>query len=173
MPGSVLVAWATRYGSTEEVSQTVAAILREQGLSVEAQPMLNVENLDGFSAVVLGCALYMSHIHPDARHFLSAHRDELIRLPVALFALGPIHNDAKEWPAARNQLHKELSKFAWFHPVAQEIFGGRWDPAKLGFPFRWLPVVRAIPANDARDWEAIRAWAGKLPTMLQPALASA
>lgn len=162
-----LVTWATRYGSTEEVAQAIAAVLRESGSTVEAQPMRTVQSLDGYGAVVLGCALYMSQIHRDARRFLSMHRRVLREKPVALFVLGPIHADEKEFPTARRQLDRQLAKFPWFSPVVLEIFGGRWDPAKMGFPFNWLPAVKGVPVSDARDWDAIRAWARTLPTVLQ------
>ena len=42
MPASVLVGYATRYGSTQEVAEAVAATLRERGLEVDTQPMQNV-----------------------------------------------------------------------------------------------------------------------------------
>ncbi len=163
----MLVTWATRYGSTEEVARVIVAVLREDGFAVEAQPMRTVQSLDGYGAVVLGCALYMSHLHRDARHFLSMHRQELQEKPAALFVLGPIHVDEKEFPVARMQLNKQLAKYPWFSPVVLEIFGGRWDPAKMGFPFKWLPAVKNIPVSDARDWGAIRLWARTLPGVLQ------
>lgn len=170
MSNTVLVTWATRYGSTAEVADAIAQVLRASGLAVKARPMRSVESIEEFDAVVLGCALYMSRIHRDARRFLSRHRAALSRRPVALFVLGPIHNDEKEWPAARAQLKKQLAKFPWLNLTAQEVFGGRWDPSTMGFPFGWLPAVRAIPVSDARDWDAIRVWAGQLAAALQPAL---
>jgi flavorubredoxin len=39
MPASVLVAYATRHGSTQEVAEADAATLRECGLEVDIQPM--------------------------------------------------------------------------------------------------------------------------------------
>lgn len=58
MSESVLVAYATRYGSTQEVAEAVAATLRERGLEVDIQPMRKVRALAGYSAVVLGAPLY-------------------------------------------------------------------------------------------------------------------
>jgi menaquinone-dependent protoporphyrinogen oxidase len=87
---------------------------------------------------------------------------------VAIFALGPFHDDEKEWQAVRLQLDKELAKFPWLTPVAREIFGGKFDPAKLRFPWSWLPALKQLPASDVRDWTAIRAWASNLAGKLQP-----
>jgi len=172
MSSSVLVAYASRYGSTQEVAEAVAATLRECGLEVKLLPMREVRTVEGYGAVVLGTALYMFHLHKDARRFLSRHRDGLMQRPVAIFAMGPINNVEKEWQGVREQLAKELAQFPWFTPVAHEIFGGVFDPAKLRFPYNLIPALRRLPASDIRDWTAIRDWANNLAVKLQPALSS-
>jgi len=96
MPDTVLVTWATRYGATEEVAQTVAAALRQAGLAVEARPMRDVETVEPYSAVVVGCALYMGRMHREARRFLVVHPSSLSARPVAMFVLGPVHREEKE-----------------------------------------------------------------------------
>lgn len=162
MSAPILVAYATRYGTTQEVAETVVATLREHGLAVDIRLMREVRSLEGYSAVVLGAALYAGHWHKDARHFLSRRHKELAERPVAIFTLGPVHADEKEWQGARTQLDKELAKFPWLTPVAVEIFGGAIVPARMHFPFNY------IPAADVRDWTVIRAWASNLA--VQPAM---
>jgi menaquinone-dependent protoporphyrinogen oxidase len=71
----------------------------------------------------------------------------------------------------RTQLDKELAKYSWLSPVAVEMFGGKYDPAKLRFPDNVIANSPAsplyqMPASDLRDWAAIRAWASNLPTKL-------
>ena len=171
MSTSVLVAYATRYGSTQEVAEAVAATLRERGLAVDIGPMQEVRTLDQYGAVVLGAPLYMFHWHKDALRFLARHREALLPRPVAIFALGPFHADEKEFQEARGQLDKELVKFPWLIPAAIAIFGGKFDPQKLTFPYNLVPALKNMPASDVRDWTAIRAWASDLATQFQPALA--
>ena len=166
----LLVTYATKYGSTEEVAEAVAIAIREAGVDVETRSMRDVLTLDGYDGVVLGAALYMSRLHSDARRFLSTHSAALSSRPVALFAPGPIQNVEKEWDGARLQLTKELAKFPWFAPISTVIFGGKFDPTKLGFPFNLLPPLRKIPASDARDWTAIRTWAKEQAAALQPVM---
>jgi menaquinone-dependent protoporphyrinogen oxidase len=170
MPTSVLVAYATRYGSTQEVAEAVAAALRECGLAVDIQPARQVRTLAGYSAVVLGAPLLMFRWHKDALRFLRRHRQALAERPVAVFALGPTHDphDDKEWQDSGAQLDKELAKFPWLTPVALQMFGGKFDPAKLRFPLNLLAGQE--PVSDLRDWTAIRAWASDLAAKLEPAL---
>jgi len=163
---SVLVGYATQYGSTQEVAEAIAATLREGGLEVDIQPLREVRDLAGYSAVVLGAPLVMYHWHKDALGFLKRHRQALTERPVAIFALGPVHepHDEEEWKSSREQLDKELAKYPWLAPVAQELFGGKFDPTKLRFPLNKLAGKE--PASDARDWIAIRTWAENLKAVL-------
>jgi len=171
MSALILVAYATRYGSTQEVAEAVASTLRERGLAVDIVPMRQVHTLDQYRAVVLGAPLYMFDWHKDALHFLAQHRAALTARPVAIFALGPIHAEEKEFQGAREQLEKELAKFPWLKPAAIAIFGGKFDPQKLTFPHNLVPALKNMPASDVRDWTAIRTWASDLVAQFQPALA--
>jgi menaquinone-dependent protoporphyrinogen oxidase len=171
MAGSILIVYATRYGSTQEVAEAVGARLREQGIVAEVRRAREVRSLDDFSAVVLGAPLYIGSLLREARKFLNRHRPVLSRVPVAVFALGPIHG-GKELDDARTQLNAALAKLPWLKPVATEVFVGRYDPAKLRFPDSLLAALPAsplhgLPAHDGRDWATIRAWADSLPAVLR------
>ena len=89
MSNSILIAYATRYGSTQEVAERIAATLREGGLTVDVHPVKQVRTLDGYRAVVVGAPLYMFNWLKEARDFVSRHRAALATRPVAVFALGP------------------------------------------------------------------------------------
>jgi menaquinone-dependent protoporphyrinogen oxidase len=162
MSKSILVTYATRYGSTEEVADTIARTLREGGLKVDLQSMEEAGTLDNYSAVVLGAAIYNAKWHPEAHRFLSRHQDALSQRPVAIFALGPLSTSSAAMRRSRRQLDKELKKYRWLKPVALEMFAGKIDPSKLGVFARLV-----TPASDHRDWAAIRAWANALPALLQ------
>lgn len=161
MATTVLVAYATKYGSTQEVAEVIATTLREHGLEVEVRPAHEVRSLQGYGAVVLGAALYAGRWHADARHFLKRYRAVLLRLPVAIFALGPLDDSKKQWLDARTQLNQALTKEPWLTPVNIEMFGGVIDPAKLHFPFNHMP------AGDARNWTAIRSFAERVAAAFQ------
>ena len=167
MTASVLVGYATRSGSTSEIAQAIGTTLRSGKIEVDIRPLKEVRSLEGYRSVVLGAPFFMFRWHKDAAGFLTRHRGALAKLPVAVFALGPFHDEEKEWTEVRAQLDKELTKYPWFSPVAREVFGGKFDPATLGFPWSLIPALRKMPASDIRDWEAIRDWAAKLPPLLK------
>lgn len=172
MADSILVAYSTVYGSTQEVAERIAATLRDCGEVVDLQPVRQVRSLDAYRAVVLGAPLYMFHWHKDALGFLARHRKALAHKPIAIFALGPLNNVEKEFVDARAMLDKELAKFHWLSPAVIEIFGGKLEPAKFRFPHNFIPVMRSMPASDIRDWAKIQSWASSLVPRLAANAAS-
>ena len=77
----VLVGYATRYGSTQEVAERIAAALRDCGAAVVCRPLRLVKSLDDYGAVLIGAPLYMFRWHADAMHFLGKHQQALLGRP--------------------------------------------------------------------------------------------
>jgi len=162
---SILLAFASRFGSTQEVAETIASTLNEAGLEVDLQPMQEVKSLDRYDAVLLGAAIYNAKWNAEAHQFVMQHQDDLTQLPVAIFTLGPLSASEAARRNSRRQLDSELAKYPWMKPVALEIFAGKYDPSKPGLNF----FERFLPARDYRNWDAIRAWANELSALLQHA----
>jgi menaquinone-dependent protoporphyrinogen oxidase len=158
--GPVLVAHASRYGSTQEVAEAVAAILRAADLEVEVTRAEDVPDLAPYGAVVLGAALYAGRLQAGARHFLSRHAEALPQMPFAVFAMGPTSSEEKDLEGARTQLGKALARVPDLTPVVIATFGGVVRPEKLHFPFNHMP------AADARDWDAIQAFGREVAAAL-------
>ncbi len=114
----MLVAYATKHGSTREVAEAIATTPQEQGCRVDL-------------CAAADC------------HDLSEYR-----------------MDERSVRGARRQLDNALRRFSDPDPVAVTIFGGVIDPSKLRFPFS------RMKPGDARDWNAIRAWAAELASRL-------
>ncbi len=170
----VLVAFATRSGSTGEVAKAIADSLKEAGLAAEVLPMHAIESLEGRTAVVLGAPLYIGRFPREFHRFVCRHREALSKLRPWCFVLGPTRDLPADFEAARKQAEKQLSRYAWFKPQGMHIFGGRWDPKSLPFPFsliQRLPMhpLDKIPAVDARDWAGIRDWATGIAEQIKPA----
>jgi menaquinone-dependent protoporphyrinogen oxidase len=150
---TLLVAYASKHGSTREVADAVAIRLREHGWNADLQDAADVSSVEGYDGVVLGAALYMGRPHRDARRFLRTHHAALATMPVAVFAMGPLKNEEHDLAGSRAQIDRALGRFDDVTPDVEAVFGGVIDPAALRFPFSHMP------AGDARDWDAIRAFA--------------
>jgi menaquinone-dependent protoporphyrinogen oxidase len=125
--------------------------------------MAEVRTLANYDAVVTGAAIYNAKWSVVAHQFVSQYQEALIQLPVAIFTLGPLSASEAARRNSRRQLDNELTKYPWLKPVAVEIFAGKYDPSKPGMGF----FDRFLPARDIRNWDAIRAWANTLPTLLE------
>jgi menaquinone-dependent protoporphyrinogen oxidase len=156
----VLIAYATKHGSTHEVAEFVAAHLADIGIEAHTLPAHRVRSLDDYCAVVLGAPLYMGRWHADARGFLKRFRTALATRAFAVFALGPVDDKPKQWDGAREQLYRSLAHAPGVTPVTVGLFGGAIVPETLHFPFS------RIPAGDLRDWDEIREWTERLPEAL-------
>ncbi|GGG72056.1 hypothetical protein GCM10011374_41010 [Kocuria dechangensis] len=173
---NVLVAYATRHGSTAGIAERIAEVLRTAGLAAEAHPVDEVRDLTPYDAVVLGGAAYMFHWLKDATAFARRHRAELADRPVWLFSSGPLGTDRVDeeghdvLEAARPKEFDELTGL--LHPRGEQVFFGAFDPEAppIGLGERLvghLPAAKdATPAGDFRDWEAIDAWAAMIATAL-------
>jgi len=173
MPASILIAYATRSGSTAEVAEAIGASLHDAGLGPDVLPMRQVESLEGRTAVILGAPLYVGRFPDEFHKFLARHRDALATLRPWCFVLGPTRNQPADFEAARKQAEKQLGRYRWFHAAELQIFGGKFDLDRLPFPFslaRRLPkfILKEIPSTDMRDWAAIRAWTLKVAGQIKP-----
>ena len=107
---SVLVAYATKYGSTREVAEAIAARLRERGVKIDVRAAGDVDSLDGYDAVVFGGALYFFRLRREGRRFLSRHRKALSGVPVAVFGMGPIEDTEEQYVDARRHLDRASTR---------------------------------------------------------------
>ena len=80
----VLVVYATKYGSTAKVAETIAEELRAAGCEAEARAVGDAGSTAGFDAVVVGGPMVFGW-HKDALKYVKARRDALAAVPVAYF----------------------------------------------------------------------------------------
>jgi menaquinone-dependent protoporphyrinogen oxidase len=149
---NVLVAYASRHGTTREVAEFVAHTLERRGLMVEVEEAARVDTVAQYDAVIVGGGLYMGRWHKDARRLLERHREQLAGIPLAVFGMGPDSLEESKVVESRRQLERSLAATPELEPVAVTVFGGALTPETWRFPFSRLP------AFDARDWDAIEEW---------------
>jgi menaquinone-dependent protoporphyrinogen oxidase len=155
---TVLVAYASKRGSTAEIAETVAATLRREGLGVCLERCDQVRSLENYDAVVLGSAVYMKRWRGDARDFLKKHKKALRQKPFWVFSSGPVGD-----PAADNpdwvEPPKLAEKVADLGGRGHAVFGGCLPTEPHGMMER--AMVEGVPREyrDRRDWGEIRGWA--------------
>jgi menaquinone-dependent protoporphyrinogen oxidase len=191
----VLVAYATRHGSTEKMAETVAEELRSAGCEAEVRSVADAASTAGFDAVVVGGPMIFGW-HKEAVRFVKARRDVLAAVPVAYFITAasltdaggdavdgvPIVNDpwlvkapARPEKLTRRQryalpshyLGDVLKATAPVRPRQAAFFAGALDLTKMNL-FEKLFVMLVIGATpgDGRHWDAVREWARGLPAVL-------
>jgi menaquinone-dependent protoporphyrinogen oxidase len=173
----ILVAFATRHGSTAGIAARIAERLTSAGHEAEARPAAGVRDAGGYDAFVIGGAAYMFHWLGDATKFVERNRDVLAVRPTWLFSSGPIGTDLvdkqgrdvfettipKEFPHLRELIR----------PRGERIFFGALDPdAKpIGMAERFMRVMPAakdaLPKGDFRDGPAIDAWSDEIAASLK------
>ncbi|GAB3899810.1 flavodoxin domain-containing protein [Kibdelosporangium lantanae] len=155
---TVLVAYATKMGSTGEIAQRIGRAIEAAGYEVSVLPARDVPDVDSYDAVVVGSALYARRWRREAVRFLTRHRTALGTRMLWLFHSGPCGPDAdapQPTPANVRRLTGALAI----------TFGGRLDPATAqGFLARRMATGPL--AGDFRDWDRIDAWATEIVATL-------
>lgn len=154
----VLVAYASKMGSTAEIAEAIAAQLRTHGFEVTTSSCADAPDPSAFGAVVVGSAVYATRWQKSARRYLREWRTQLGERPTWLFESGPtgdLSERRHESPAAVVRLATEIGA----PPV--RVFGGNLDPERATTPIaKW--VANSEMAGDYRDWTAIRSWADEI-----------
>ncbi len=158
----ILVAYATRAGSTAEVADAIGKKLAAGGALVDVKPVEKVQSIDGYLGVVLGSAIRRGAVLPEVTDFVKSHKDELGKIPVAYFIVCMILRENTE--ESRKKAASYLDSLrAEVNAVDTGMFAGKLDYSKLNFVDAF--VVEHIidtPEGDLRDWQKINDWAANL-----------
>jgi menaquinone-dependent protoporphyrinogen oxidase len=172
MPEKILVTYASRSGSTAGVAEAIAKILAEEGEPVDVRSMNEVADVTPYRAVVAGSAIQGNRWLPEAMQFIQTHRVELNRRLFAAFLVCMTL-------AIKNGIYGEQVKEfmqpvrARVRTVSEGCFAGILDISKvptLGDKIKFQTSVwmGVWTTGDHRDWEAVRAWAKELKSILAP-----
>ncbi len=149
MSARVLVAYATKYGSTAGIAEAMAQVLRDGGHRAQAVPVREVTSLDEWDAVILGSAVYAAMWQRDARKFVERFRDELKERQLWLFSGGPLDRRLAKADQPITPHGAEITE--GLGARAHHTFGGRLS-ARADLPAQVLQTHRL---GDFRDWQRI------------------
>lgn len=164
----VLVAYASKYGATEEIAARIGQELREAGISSEVKPVDQVNELAPYGAVILGSAVYAGQWLKEAVAFLKNNEEALAQRPVWIFSSGPTGEGdpvelMKGW-----RLPEALQPIAdRIQPRDIAFFSGELDLGKLNLAEKLIVKAMKAPTGDYRDWESIETWAREIAAILK------
>lgn len=168
MNAKILVAYASKYGSTKEIAEKIGQVLTDAGFAVDVLPAEKVAVVDSYQAVVLGSAVYIGNWRKAAANFLKVNEKALAERPLWLFSSGPTGKGdplelVKGWrfPQALQPVADRVK------PVEIVLFQGAVDTNNLGFFGRLAIKNVKAPVGDFRDWNAITVWAGTVASRLK------
>lgn len=171
MPDKILVAYASRLGSTAEVAEAIGKTLRDGGVQVDVTRMQDVTDLAPYTAVIAGSAIRGKQWLPEATQFMRQHQAVLRHKPFAAFLVCltlAMKNGEKYRPHVATFLDPVRAQVK---PVSEGLFAGvlnirRIESFSNRFKFRLSVLFGVWQEGDHRDWDAIRAWATSLSPLL-------
>lgn len=171
----ILIAYATKHGSTQGIAERIGQLLAEQGHDVHVREVGEAQRVSTYHAYVVGSAVYLGRWRKEATSFVLDNREVLRQHPIWLFSTGPLGDEPTD--EAGNDLldasvPRELPELVEaVRPREHRVFFGVLDPATLTRPeraLRKLPAGRALlPEGDFRDWNDIETWAGRIARQLR------
>jgi len=166
MKDKILVAYASKCGSTGQVAEAIGRTLANNGATVDVRHINNVSDLSAYRAVVLGSAIRQAKWLPEAVKFVEAHQPELSRVPTAYFTVCMTLSEDTEESRRKAAAFLEPVRQI-LEPVEEGFFAGKMDYGQLGLVERlMIERVMQIPQGDFRNWTAIQTWAQALPARL-------
>ena len=164
---TVLVAFASRRGTTREVAQRIGARLMAHGFGVHLDPLLGREEVGRFDAVVLGSAVYGGNWEPEAVGFVGRNAAVLAGRPLWTFSVGWLAHHRgllrkESWSDA-----KGLAELDRLLPTRDHrFFAGALSPAELPLGRRTAFRLAGGRYGDFRDWDAIDGWTDEIAGQL-------
>ena len=135
---SMLVAYASKHGSTQGIAERIAEKLTAVGQKAVASPVKAVGDLAGIDAFVVGSAAYHGHWQKEAAEFVRGNRAVLADRPVWLFSSGPLGTeatDAKGRDLREAAEPKEIAEFREaIRPRDHRVFFGALIPPRSRSP---------------------------------------
>jgi menaquinone-dependent protoporphyrinogen oxidase len=165
----VLVTYASKMGSTQEIAEAIGRELETHGIDVIVAPCADNISPEGFDGVLIGSAIYTRRWVKSATKYLKRHAPELDSHRTWLFHSGPCGEGATE---EQVQAPKAVSRVVAAQALAGPVtFGGRLDiDHAIGPLSRWMSAEGPL-SGDFRDWDRIRGWAADIAHQLDSATA--
>jgi menaquinone-dependent protoporphyrinogen oxidase len=160
----VLIAYASRCGSTGSIAEAIGNVLCGMGASVDVRLVGNVKDLSPYQAVIVGSAIRRGNWLPEAAAFVKSNQDRFSRLPIAYFVVCLTMKD--DTPENRDKalayldpVRKDAPRI---RPAAVGLFPGVLDFSRLSFVNRSIFKAKGVSEGDYRNLAAEKGWASNV-----------
>jgi menaquinone-dependent protoporphyrinogen oxidase len=170
MADTILVAYASRTGTTADISEEIGSVLDQNGLSSVVLPMQQVQDLTPYRAVIAGSAIQSGAWLPEAMSFIETHQSMLKDKPFAAFLV--CMTLAMPNKAHHQHVQDWLTPVRTMVPTIREgFFAGQLDISKVPslkdrLMFRLSVLMGVWSESDHRDWDKVRTWTEDLVEVL-------
>ncbi len=169
---NILVAVASKHGSTYEIAGAIVDEFLEAGIAAELREINQNPNLTGYDAAIIGSAVYMGRWLKEATAFLEDNREQLLSMPVWLFSSGPLGDDLDDLMEDEGEPYNLKELLAKVNARGHKVFVGKLDTKDLGLGERLIIRLVKAPTGDFRNWEDVSDWANEIMLTLTPVPAS-
>lgn len=169
----VLIAYASRFGSTAGVATAMAQTLCQNGIAADARFVANVTNLSEYRAVIVGSPVISDVWTQEAINFVQSNKSVLSQRSVAYFltcmTLG-LTDRAEARQKIAGVLDAVENQIPEVKPIDKGLFAGALDYNKMSYFMQMLyrAFAEDTTSGDFRNWQAIRVWTETLgPKLLK------
>ncbi len=175
MSKRVLIAYGSRFGTTEEISINFKQTLEKKGFLVDLINLKSktnkISNINNYSGVLIGSGIRVTRWTKEAKNFLRTNINDINenKILVGIFLSSGEASDPKERPDIVEKylvkIFKELGLDLGNH-VLYDAFGGVFDLSKTT-KLSWInrkmlkmvakddPNIELNKRKDLRDWDQI------------------
>lgn len=188
MQKNALIAYGSRFGCTEEVTQKIAEILQEKGITTQVVNLQETKEKEWpspkeFDGVLIGSGIKIMKWTKEPRSFLEKHGEEFSRREnvLGLFVCCLSAATDKEY-ARKEYLEKIMEKMGVTADIC-DAFGGVLDfseSSRMGFLDKKMlkTAAKGIQKdmsleidengkNDLRDWDQIQDFAKRFAVLVK------
>ena len=172
----ILIAYGTRYGSTEEISHKIRDFFKEN-IDIETEiDILNLQIVNktdwpsviNYDGILIGSGIRMGRWTKETEHFMRKCKNQNGNLILGIFVTCGYAADPKYYPIAIKDFIIQITKKAGIEPDIYDAFGGVFDYSKkskknfinktiLKWGARDLNLnIQKNTKNDFRNWEQIK-----------------
>ncbi len=169
-----LVAYGTRWGSTEDVAKEITSLIRKKGIPTDMLDLGKNDTayLEPYEMVVIGSGIAYGSWSKGALRFLERNSKVLSEKRLAMFACcGDLLFDPSKTDEYQSKYLREVARKHGLEPFSLGLFGGVIDFERYSLLVKGILSMRNAGKKDMqekgidtdkpydfRDWEKIRAW---------------